>query len=105
MAKLSIMAASFLGYLASVEILGSWALVHAEDRWVATNPSKGCMAALCPHNEVAILGRLAAELELALKYGLLSRESGQAAKVRSLNVKFGYCPVCHFQKFLGKWVL
>lgn len=41
----------------------------------------------------------------ALKYGLLSEEKGQATRVRSLNVKFSYCPGCYLHKFLGERVL
>lgn len=56
---------------------------------------KVAMVALSPHNQAAILGRLAADLKFALTYGLLTKDRGQAARLRSLNVKFGHCPGCH----------
>lgn len=41
----------------------------------------------------------------AWKYVLLSEEGGQAASVRSLNVKFSHCPECYLHKFLGECVI
>lgn len=74
-------------------------------RWVAPHTLPKVAWLLFPLSRLLSWGSWLQGWNFAWKYVLLSEEGGQAASVRSLNVKFSHCPECYLHKFLGECVI